>query len=180
MSIADELRKLAWDYANKELYVAVEADTLFDIANHIDEAHEREVREQYDKGLNDGYDVGFASADDWDDDHADALHKHGWVRLPVDADGEYIRVGDKLDGYKETIVVDEMALQYGSWALVSDDRRAFHCPEAFTHHKPTVEDVLDKFALEIDDARHIPDADDEYARIRAEYAAKLREAVRDA
>ena len=45
MSIGDELREAARDHANAELYVTIEADNLFDIANHIDEEHERAVKE---------------------------------------------------------------------------------------------------------------------------------------
>lgn len=113
--------------------------------------------------------------------HTD-LEEAGWVRLPKDADGVPIRVGDKMDGYKETIVVDEMRLQYGSWALVSDDRRVFHCPEAFRHHKTTVKDVLADVA---DRAANLTGSyheggmnGDEYMdsmrALVAEYATKLR------
>lgn len=135
--------------------------------------------ETWGKGYDMGFDEGFASADDWYVDHADELAEHGWVKLPVDADGEYIRVGDKLDGYKETIVVDEMALQYGSWALVSDDRRAFYCPEAFTHHKTTVEDALREFTRDWCNSACTGDMtnaerDAAQANVIAEYAAKLR------
>lgn len=44
MSIGDELREAARDHANQELYVAIEADTLFDIANHIDEEYDRVIK----------------------------------------------------------------------------------------------------------------------------------------
>ena len=45
MSIGDELREAARTHVNAELYVTIEADNLFDIANHIDEEHERAVKE---------------------------------------------------------------------------------------------------------------------------------------
>ena len=135
MSITDELREYVDMFKDK---VAAPA-TLCVIADHIDAAHEREVTMA----------------------RGEAVAKLGnkvareYVKLPVDADGEPIHVGDKLKGYKETIVVDEMALQYGSWALVSEERQAFYCPEAFTHHhEPTVEDVLRDFAKCWDDPVH--------------------------
>lgn len=45
MSITDELREAARTHSNKELYVAIEADDLFDIANHIDEEHDRTIKD---------------------------------------------------------------------------------------------------------------------------------------
>lgn len=51
-----------------------------------------------------GFDEGFASADDWMAENEKAMREHGWVRaddatmqLPVDADGRPIRVGDMVD-----------------------------------------------------------------------------------
>lgn len=131
--------------------------------------------ETWGKGYNMGFDAGYASADDWYVDHAEELAEHGWVKLPVDADGKPIHVGDKLNGYKETIVVDEMALQYGSWALVSEDQRKFYCPEAFTHHKATVEDVLREFSDKVCDSGHQWGLD--AADTIADYADRIREAI---
>lgn len=45
MSITDELRETIRHHSNIELYVAVDEDTLFDIANHIDEEHDRTIRD---------------------------------------------------------------------------------------------------------------------------------------
>ena len=62
--------------------------------------HANEVA--YSTGYEAGFDEGLAStdcwsADDWTGQHEDAMAERGWVKLPVDADGEYIRVGDVMD-----------------------------------------------------------------------------------
>ena len=75
---------------------------------------------------NDGFDDGYASADDWLADHEDAMREHGWVRkeeidavrhecerriervvdgvvpLPLDVDGNAIHVGDWVAGRNNT------------------------------------------------------------------------------
>lgn len=69
------------------------------------------------------------------------------VELPKDADGEYIRVGDTLDGYGKTIEVVEMRYGRGGWVLISRDGSGYADTFAFAHHHaPTVEDVLREFA----------------------------------
>ena len=69
------------------------------------------------------------------------------VELPKDADGEYIRVGDTLDGYGKTIEVVEMRYGRGGWVLISRDGSGYADTFAFAHHhEPTVEDVLREFA----------------------------------
>ena len=65
-------------------------------------ANAKDAQAEYLRGKNDGYDegwdAGFASADDWCAQHEDAMNEHGWVRLPKDADGEPIHIGDVMDG----------------------------------------------------------------------------------
>lgn len=69
------------------------------------------------------------------------------VELPKDAHGEYIRVGDTLDGYGKTIEVVEMRYGRGGWVLISRDGSGYADTFAFAHHhEPTVEDVLREFA----------------------------------
>ena len=68
------------------------------------------------------------------------------VELPKDADGEYIRVGDTLDGYGKTIEVVEMRYGRSGWVLISRDGSGYADTFAFAHHAPTVEDVLREFA----------------------------------
>ena len=161
MSITDELRK----YVNarpvpKGSRALMEVRDRFNaIADRIEVEHEKALAEQFN-----------SLTVDMKPMTEENMAEEGWVRLPVDADGVSINVGDKLDGYKETIVVEEMALQYGSWALVNEDQRKFYCPEAFTHHKATVEDVLREFKEELRDA-----PDDAIAELTARYARRARE-----
>ena len=89
------------------------------------------------------------------------------VELPKDADGEYIRVGDTLDGYGKTIEVVELRYGRGGWALISRDGNGYADTFAFAHHHaPTVEDVLREFA----EGLGVPVADSYVAAA----AAKLR------
>lgn len=89
------------------------------------------------------------------------------VELPKDAHGEYIRVGDTLDGYGKTIEVVEMRYGRGGWVLISRDGSGYADTFAFAHHhEPTVEDVLREFAYGLG----VPVADSYVAAT----AAKLR------
>ena len=100
--------------------------------------------------------------------HTDLMDASGWVRLPKDADGEYIHAGEKLDGYGKTITVVEMRYGRSGWVLISEYGNAYADSFAFTHHHaPTVEDVLTEFA---DEVQRCCDTADTIA----EYAAKLR------
>ena len=105
------------------------------------------------------------------------------VELPKDADGEYIRVGDTLDGYGKTIEVVELRYGRSGWVLISRDGSGYADTFAFAHHhEPTVEDVLQEFADEMNqnlgmytgeaiDADEWRDAD---AKTVEKFAAKLR------
>ena len=172
MAITDELRLFAADPYTGWVPTDKQQADLRAIADRIDERHERALRESYD--------CGYASADDWLAQHEDAMADHGWVRLPLDADGEPIRVGDELDGlhYEDGTVT---GIQYGLAAngTISElvavrphgwDTATWHDPEEYRHyHAPTVEDVLREFA----DAMSNTNPLGVPARI-AEYAAKLR------
>lgn len=169
MSITDDLR--AWwvrkfPIMDRELHKDFTA-----IADRIDAEHESKVSYWQGASYKDGYDEGFASADDWLAQHEDAMAEHGWVRLPMDADGEYIHAGDKLDGYGKTIEVVELRYGRSGWVLISRDGNAYADTFAFAHHhSPTVEDVL----LELlNEAKHFHSLEEEQEAI-AEYAKKLR------
>lgn len=94
MKETDELRRVAakTECANGRCEKLYRGD-LERIADRIDAEHERGML----KAQAEGIDMGFASADDWLADHEDAMEEHGWVRLPLDADGVPIHVGDVLD-----------------------------------------------------------------------------------
>ena len=147
MSITDELREyaLGWDEGNR-----VRRD-LTAIADRIDAEHEREVTMARGEAVTE---LGHKVVSEY-------------VKLPVDADGEPIHVGDTLDGYGKTIEVVELRYGRGGWVLISRDGSGYADTFAFAHrHAPTVEDVLREFA----EGLGVPVADSYIAAS----AAKLR------
>lgn len=129
---------------------------------------DREVAEVRDRDYRNGVEDGEMAAE-----------RDGWVRLPVDADGVPIHVGDVLDGYSKTIEVVELRTGRSGWVLISRDGNAYADCAAFTHHHaPTVEDVLREFADRVCNSGHQWGLD--AADTIAEYAARLRLAGEDA
>ena len=132
--------------------------SLRDHFNGFLDAIEREVEELRDRDYRSCVEDGEMAAE-----------RDGWVRLPVDADGVPIHVGDVLDGYGKTIEVVELRYGRSGWVLISRDGNGYADCAAFSHHHaPTVEDVLREFV----DALDIDRCDDPDATI-AEFAAKL-------
>lgn len=118
MSITDELREYVRHYS---VAGSSKDKTLTAIADRIDEAHKHAI----------------AYVDDRD---PETMAEHGWVKLPVDADGEPLRVGDEIEypnGARDTVRF--ATISPIGWAV--NDRG--WKPEAMRHHHPpTVEDVL--------------------------------------
>ena len=134
MSITDELREYVWQHATNN-------DELRAIADRIDTEHEKECSKAWMRGHDVWASVG----------NEEVMAERGWVRLPVDADGVPIRVGDKLqldDG--STFTVTSMALSsQGDWELTTSTDWAVCCGcfDMLHHHRdPTTEDVLREFA----------------------------------
>ena len=175
MSITDELRTggIYSFPSNTRRYTLEE---LTAIADRIDAEHEAKVSYWQGASYKDGYDEGFASADDWLGQHEDAMAEHGWVRLPKDADGVPIRVGDVMEGEKigggfgEPFEVVGYIMSNGE--LEPMDKHKCPRKRKYSHHyhEPTVEDVLREFG---DWYAHTKGGCDEDGII-AEYAAKLR------
>lgn len=150
--------------------------------------HAREVA--YSTGYEAGFDEGLAStdgwsADDWTGQHEDAMAERGWVKLPVDADGEVVRIGDVMvmashpfGCEDKPLVVDRMELSRGMhgevWCLALDTDRSCWTQAAVLRHyqPPTVEDVLREFADRVCNSGHQWGLD--AADTIAEYAKKLR------
>lgn len=168
MSITDELRK----EANKADWV--HCTTLRDIADRIDGEHDRAVMSVMNDALYHANDKNMAEL--------------GWVRLPKDADGMPIRVGDVMEtdnGIREVDVLQKSSRKW-SVGLVPVGGGVFSWHDAETlhhHHAPTVEDVLleccHKYhSLLIDDMNDaINGVERDYiapSEVIAEYAAKLR------
>ena len=100
------------------------------------------------------------------------MEELGWVRLPVDADGKAIRVGDKLDGYGETTVVRWLTLGDDGWSMTCENGLWFDFAAFTHHHEPTVEEVMQEM---LEQAVGYSDAHTTIAiNAIAKYAAKLQ------
>lgn len=110
-------------------------EELLKIADRIDREHERMWRELT------------IDAEPVTDE---SMAEHGWVKLPVDADGVPIHVGDVMEwpttgetfevvgiGDGTVFYVDGGCDECADWTGASTKRH---------HHAPTVEDVLREFA----------------------------------
>ena len=162
MAITDELREYARHYS---VAGSSKDKTLTAIADRIDAEHEADVSTacRLAAGLDN-----------------DALAKRGYIKLPVDADGVPIHIGDYLHcdetgrdfpcrGYCCSVGKNgerqwTVECSYDAYSGTSEYVSARRC-----HHASTVEDVLREFA----DAMSNTNPLDVPARI-AEYAAKLR------
>ena len=138
---------------------------LVKIADRIDAEHEGACAEAYGNGV---MSVPIA------------IDESQWVKLPVDADGVPIHVGDVVTmqllfgGESKPLVVDRMELSHGRdgdlWCIALDtDKGCWNQPSLMRHYTPpTVEDVLREMIDELFvDVYADPDT-------IAEYAAKLR------
>jgi hypothetical protein len=159
MRIPDELRKWAGDNTLQDMVLttyppqhAVHGvlETLLRIADRIDIAHKHAI----------GY---------VDDRDPETMAENGWVRLPKDADGEYIHIGDRVENNER---VARIVLTDGSWepsVYIEKLPNVWHeyfCNEISHYHAPTVEDLLREFAYGLG----VPVADSYIAAS----AAKLR------
>ena len=172
MSITDELRKALGririmaeeqDDCSTLYYISPTVDELTAIADRIDREHRTALEKVA------------AEVDE------EAMEEHGWVKLPMDADGVPIRIGDVLDEIAVATYpfVPAKVVGYHEWCgevlpIVENDGEFQVIPEKVCHyHAPTVEDVLYEFAAKIIDSQ-IPGVHPTYEEAIAEYAAKLR------
>ena len=125
MSITKELREWwvrKFPVMSKELHQDLTA-----IADRIDAEYER---------------VKAESIIDMTDE---SMAEHGWTRLPVDADGEYIHIGDRMENNER---VARIVLTNESWEpsvyleKLPNVLHEYFCSEISHYHAPTVEDVL--------------------------------------
>ena len=157
--LTDEMRKWGRDMAfvNDNPRFAKRVDELCD---NIYKEHEKMLSEQYDSltvDMQPMTDENMAEVVGFCRRLEDAAAKHedveifgvGYTALPMDADGEYIHVGDILLGYNDTATVKGLSLSEGGWELICDNG-IWHDPEEFVHyHKPTVEEILQEFRDEV-------------------------------
>ena len=100
------------------------------------------------------------------------MAEHGWVRLPVDAEGVPIHVGDVME-WPDCSTAEVVGIGDGTFFYVEEDEYAAEWTAAsdkIHHHAPTVEDVLREFAAKLCIRDGFPTATEETF---AEYAAKL-------
>ena len=145
-------------------------DELTAIADRIDAEHESACAEAYGNGV---MSVPIA------------LDESQWVKLPVDADGEPIHIGDVMENivcpsvHREVTGVGVECF-YG-WDEGNGRYSQFGATCYRHHHEQTVEDVLREMHAELDEvtALYVGEAidsderDRDEARIFAEYAKRL-------
>lgn len=118
-------------YNDREILHIVEEE-LLKIADRIDERYHRDMATAQQVGYNEG---------------EDAAMRDGWVKLPVDADGFPIHVGDVVrmelmsGGESKPLVVDRMELSRGKdgdlWCVALDtDKECWNQPSLLHHHQP--------------------------------------------
>ena len=125
-SITDELREFMERADGYELWCPHHKVELTRIADRIDEEYERARNAAYETGFSDGEDA---------DEH------DGWMKLPVDADGVPIRVGDVMEERSgHTFEVASLMVFGGSdnWLVLSDARNfsSFREPHDLRHVQP--------------------------------------------
>lgn len=192
--ITRELRSFTKDpllgYASQSQHI----EQLTAIADRIDEKHRKAMDDSY----RDGYQEGKRDGDDeWYEEHESYLEKHGWYQA-LDADKQTIKFNDDVEwelpsigetehGYVVGIKIDLIADRQSCRVKVvrDSDFQTIELMAKNLHHvkpaepEPTVEDLLIDMHRRLSDVSELYDVDsdeleDEYTRIIAEYAAKLR------
>lgn len=173
MSITDELREYVNQTPVPKSRVLMEARERFNaIADRIDAEHQKACDDAWDNG----YEADYLGIEKWLTEHPQVMEHHGWIRLPKDADGEYIHVGDVLTDdaeFRSEGEVVRLMLEGEDWFVGFDRRAGWTEPsihEWHHHHAPTVEEVLTEFGI---DWEHESDCEDRAALLK-EYASKLR------
>lgn len=160
MSITDELRKWVTDHYSGWPSKQSEG---YAIADRIDAEHEKATSEFWAR-------INAVPATD------ENMAEHGWVRLPVDANGEYIHIGDVMEGekigggYGEPFEVVGYVMSNGELEPMDEHRNPRKRKYLRHHHVPTVEGVLREMLCAWEDTPTGEGVDG----IIAEYAAKLR------
>lgn len=164
MSITDELREWAVNHRAElnmgQLYPAM----IECIADRID----AEYKKACDDAWNNGYEADYLGIAKWLIEHPQVMEHHGWVRLPLDADGVPIRIGDVIAYKDNTKPKQVVALMPPSVVMVEDGPR--YADMCRHYHEPTVEDVLTEFGINWE---HESDCEDRAALLK-EYAKRLK------
>ena len=171
MSITDELREWFKDRA----FLGYGYAQLTAIADRIDAEHKKAC----DDACDNGYEADYLGIEKWLVEHPQVMEHHGWIRLPKDADGVPIHVGDVME-WPDGETFDVIGIGDGVLFYTESERDgpAEWTGAGFTrhHHAPTVEDVLREFAERYLDYEGIPSAGRRGVgeALMDEYASKLR------
>ena len=171
MSITDELREYArtWPSPNK--------GTLLTIADRIDTEHQNAEDERTAKcgqSWLHGYEECRLELMEGNEAIAASLEEAGWVKLPLDADGKVIHVGDVMDTEHFGTVEVEGFVHNAVAFYNYSGQPAYLCTSPANlchHHEPTIEDVLREFGDKYCDMVAGSDKENE---LFAEYTAKLQ------
>ena len=184
MSITDELR----EWMKGSTLSSWTAEHLTAIVDRIDAEHQKALDEwkaEHGKMWLKGYAECHAELLEGNETLASDLERCGWIRLPKDADGEYIRIGDVMEWVRyedddPTIVRTVSGIGNGVFFAWSDEqgRYAQYEANAYRHyHALTVEDVLfdslkhfgavEERTPEVDKWLHEQDYEAQYSRRRA-------------
>ena len=179
MSITDELRE--W-WVRKFPIMDKELNKDFiAIADRIDAEHQKALDEwkaKHGQMWLKGYSECHAELLEGNETLASDLERCGWIRLPKDADGEYINIGDVMESKGSNLLFGESSFEVRSMRCdecgweVYDRLGGRYVPSLLRHHHaPTVEDVLTEFAAKLIERGELTNGG---AQTIAEYAAKLR------
>lgn len=200
MGVTDELRKWAkQNQSHSDVFLGLPlkhpfnrccaVEDLLTIADHIDRAHKVAVDKAHADGERNGLQQARSASEDWrrgfDAGRAERMEENGWVKLPVDADGVPIRIGDKVTEHEDghTFKVGGFMDWGGEWWVFMCDGIQAPASRCTHYHEPTVADVLEEYLAEReelgdrdycvdDDARAAWDR--ELAELNAEYAERLQ------
>ena len=160
MSITDELRKWAHGPDEGDDWL----DRIDEFCDHIDAEHEREVTMARGEAVTE---LGYKVVSEY-------------VRLPVDARGELIRMGDVMDPRVDYLfdgkpfTVRALVLCEDGWEAADGRFGNRYEPDSLHHHHaPTVEDVLREFGKGWYEQMSGPETFD-IADYVERYAAKLQ------
>lgn len=176
MKALDKLRAFAADPLLGVVSQGQHAETINAIADAIETEYQKaedEWKAENGQMWLKGYSECRAELMEGDKAVAADLEKAGWVRWPLDADGEPWHIGDEIaNEHNYHLTVSEITYKgNGCWMLHAEPNWSFYANIARHHHEPTVEDVL------FDALKRFGAVEERTAWVDewlAEYAAKLR------
>jgi hypothetical protein len=141
MSITNELRE--WAHGFNGPWKAHE-QTINAIADRIDERVKNIRFNEHHKGYQDGIMDGCSH---YDPERTECMvsEEHAYIKLPVDADGEPIHIGDVMEWPTTGETFEVVGIGDGTLFYIEDGNELADWTGASTkrhYHKPTVEDVL--------------------------------------